>query len=345
MLSYAIDQAVEVKVDLRQTISPHLHFQVGGEHLTSRFNVRQTRAYVVRNRAAGDRVVVIEHPIRAGWKLIEPTKAHEETRELYRFQLKVPAGQTASLEVAEEKPHVDNVALKSEAAAPYYPIISGVNAKVVTTMATDKLQSLRIVQGFVQPTLKSRKTTSYYVQNLSAIARTFSIDHVTPAEWTRVDKGKDIAGPATRRDKLEVEVGKVAQFDVVEERTHRENQVGLYNLPIEVVRRYQNDEATSTKVKDALERTLKMRERNAETKLSLAAVQRRLDLVMQDQARLRANLQIIPATSEPYKKFLEKFVSQETEIENLQQQIREATATVQTQDREMDAWLAAMNED
>ena len=55
-----------------------------------------------------------------------------------------------------------------------------------------------------------------------------------------------------------------------------------------------------------------------------------------DQSRLRENLKIIPQTSEPYKKFLEKFVAQESAIEAYQKQIRESQTAVQQQTREID---------
>ena len=46
----------------------------------------------------------------------------------------------------------------------------------------------------------------------------------------------------------------------------------------------------------------------ADTAKQLSDLEKQLDLLSKDQARLRENLKIIPMTSEHYKKFLEKFV-------------------------------------
>jgi chromosome segregation ATPase len=43
-----------------------------------------------------------------------------------------------------------------------------------------------------------------------------------------------------------------------------------------------------------------------------------------DQARVRENLKILPKDSAPFKRFLDKFEKQETQIEELQTQIRTA---------------------
>ena len=53
--------------------------------------MRETRTYTIKNRALKERTVLLEHPIRGDWKLVDPKKPAETTRDLYRFQVKVPA--------------------------------------------------------------------------------------------------------------------------------------------------------------------------------------------------------------------------------------------------------------
>ena len=59
-------------------------------HLT-RKNVF-TQEYVAENKADEDKTLVIEHPFRQGWKLVEPEKADETTETLYRFRTPAPPG-------------------------------------------------------------------------------------------------------------------------------------------------------------------------------------------------------------------------------------------------------------
>jgi hypothetical protein len=61
-----------------------------------------SQEYLVENRADRDKVMVIEHPLRSGWKLVSPTEPMETTDLLYRFRLAVAAGGHGELTVREE---------------------------------------------------------------------------------------------------------------------------------------------------------------------------------------------------------------------------------------------------
>ena len=58
--------------------------------------------YLAVNKDTSDKTLVIEHPFRQGWKLVEPPKPMETTETLYRFRTSVPAGQSAMFMVKEE---------------------------------------------------------------------------------------------------------------------------------------------------------------------------------------------------------------------------------------------------
>jgi hypothetical protein len=62
-----------------------------------------TQEYVAENKRE-DRAttLVVEHPLRHGWKLVRPEKPAETTDALYRFRVQVPAAKSASLTVEEQ---------------------------------------------------------------------------------------------------------------------------------------------------------------------------------------------------------------------------------------------------
>jgi hypothetical protein len=64
----------------------------------------ERRTYTIRNRGDQDRSLVIEHPVRKSWKLIEPDHSEETSAGYYRFKLPVPASSTRELAVLEEQP-------------------------------------------------------------------------------------------------------------------------------------------------------------------------------------------------------------------------------------------------
>jgi hypothetical protein len=61
-----------------------------------------TQDYLNENKADHDKTLLIEHPVRQGWKLVEPAKADETTEQVYRFKGKVPAGKQSKLTVKQE---------------------------------------------------------------------------------------------------------------------------------------------------------------------------------------------------------------------------------------------------
>src|ERR1019366_3550695 len=106
----------------------------------------------------------------------------EQTHAWYRFQIAVPAGKIVSYDVVEDMPRVDNLA-----AQPSYAVASGINVKVETKSDFHKLTGMKIDKGFVVLRMKQRETKAYFVQNLSDMDRTFTVDHVIRPDWVRLD--------------------------------------------------------------------------------------------------------------------------------------------------------------
>lgn len=111
LLSYAVDQQMQVNAtNNRQDMAIQTGKIVKGVlHLTRKHVF--TQEYVVENKADKDRTVIIEHPFRAGWKLVESPQPMETTETLYRFKDAVASGKTARLVVKEESVQGETLAL------------------------------------------------------------------------------------------------------------------------------------------------------------------------------------------------------------------------------------------
>ena len=70
-----------------------------------------------------------------------------------------------------------------------------------------------------------------------------------------------------------------------------------------------------------------------------------LNEITTDQERLRANLKIVPQTSAAYKRYLDKFDTQETEIERLRTQVKQLQADVKAQQAAYEKFLAELTVD
>jgi hypothetical protein len=107
LISYAMDLGVEVR-DKRDPLEPILRYRLVKGVLTTAQVERAVSFYRLHNRSTQERTVLVEHPITPEWAYAGTEKPVEQTRELYRFEWKVPAGKTFSGEVLEERERADS---------------------------------------------------------------------------------------------------------------------------------------------------------------------------------------------------------------------------------------------
>jgi len=342
-LSYALDQGTEVKSDIKSTPSPEMNFKIGETQLTARYKLRQTKTYTIKNRSTHNRTVVLEHPIRTGWTLIDPKKPSEKTRDHYRFTVEVASGKTVTFDVAEDQARLDTFGLTT-GNPPFYATGLGIEIKQALHRHEEKLINLKIQKGIIVPTLQIRESKAYYIQNLSDQDRNFTVDHIIRPDWTRIpDKGEKQKGPGIFRFTEQVAKGKTGSQEVDEEKIYTEKGKSLKDHSETKIREYINNPATPQEVQRGLTKALEMMSNVSETAKQLSGLEKQLESLGKDQARLRENLKIIPMTSEHYKKFLEKFVGQENRIETLQNNVLEQQTRLQALERAYDVFVTTLN--
>src|SRR5439155_3306507 len=106
---------------------------------------------------------------------------------------------------------------------------------------------------------------------------------------------------------------------------------------------FMNNTISSPEVKKVLEEALSLKAKLAATRQDLAHVTEQRRVITEDQVRLRANLREMPSTAAAYKRYLEKFDKQETEIEDLQKSQKSLQQQELKQRQEFDRYLANLN--
>jgi hypothetical protein len=102
LLSYASDLAL--LVDAKQDAADPervTSLRIARGVMIMQREVRDKRAYTIRNEDSKARTVVIEHPNRAGWKLTSAAKPDETAPNVYRFRVQAAPRAAASLVVEE----------------------------------------------------------------------------------------------------------------------------------------------------------------------------------------------------------------------------------------------------
>jgi hypothetical protein len=113
LLSYAVDQAVRIAHENDVEASPVTHIKIAKGVMVETREQRDHQLYTVRNSDSEPRDVVIEHPVREGWKLAKELKAEETSASFYRFRVKVAPHETSELKIDEVQPLEKTLALST----------------------------------------------------------------------------------------------------------------------------------------------------------------------------------------------------------------------------------------
>ena len=65
--------------------------------------------------------------------------------------------------------------------------------------------------------------------------------------------------------------------------------------------------------------------------------------IVEDQVRIRANMERVPVNSPPYQRYLKKLDEQETQIEALQSQVKMLRQREEVQQRDYETFLLGLN--
>lgn len=103
LIGYALDLDVPVFTDTRPEVRTPVSRKIVNGDLHTVARLKGVTRYNVFNKGKKPATLWVTQAVRPGWKLIAPAKAAEQTPDLYRFEVVVPAGEKATLEVVEEK--------------------------------------------------------------------------------------------------------------------------------------------------------------------------------------------------------------------------------------------------
>ena len=111
LLSYGVDLELVVDATKETDYNTVVSAKIVKGVLTIQRKLVATREYHVENKGERDKELIIEHPIRDGWKLVDTQKPIETTATIYRFQGKAVAGKVTTLVVKEELVQGQTIAL------------------------------------------------------------------------------------------------------------------------------------------------------------------------------------------------------------------------------------------
>jgi hypothetical protein len=223
-----------------------------------------------------------------------------------------------------------------------YAIDQAVEVKTESRTAPEELTAVRIVKGLIEESHRLRHTRIYLIKNRSTRDRTLIVEHPVHTDWklagreTNAERSRDFY-----RFTWKVAAGEGLTRDVIEEQ--RQTRQYLLNPANESrIALLLRNTIPSTKLKEALQQAMTRSGRLVEIRRERSRLTDELHAIGDDQTRLRANLDKLPAGSALHKRILEKFDKQETQIETLQAQIVEQVAKEKQQQKEFEDFVAGL---
>jgi hypothetical protein len=111
LLSYGVDLELTVDNTKNSQTASVVTAKINKGALIVDRKAVSSQDYQVDNKGTRDKVILIEHPIRPGWKLAETQKPVETTPALYRFQGNAIAGKVTVLTVKEESVRQETITM------------------------------------------------------------------------------------------------------------------------------------------------------------------------------------------------------------------------------------------
>ncbi len=112
LISYAADPALHITMETEGREKPVSHLRIAKGVMLLTREEHETRKYTIHNADKTVRQLVIEHPARQDWKLVDDSAQPEETTaSLLRFRVSVAPAATEHLTIEEHHPEVQQFEL------------------------------------------------------------------------------------------------------------------------------------------------------------------------------------------------------------------------------------------
>ena len=142
LISYAVDLGMRITTAYDSSSKLLSDFTLRRGVLTTRWARKEVRTFTIRNVDQKAKTVIIEVPVRAGYKPIG-NEPDEKTATAYRYEVDVPAGETVKFPVTEENEYAQTLSITNQT---YDQLITYVRNKKLNAEGREKLGQIADVK-------------------------------------------------------------------------------------------------------------------------------------------------------------------------------------------------------
>lgn len=214
-----------------------------------------------------------------------------------------------------------------------------------STRSASKLTAAKIVKGVLHVTHLNTYSQDYAIKNKAAVARTLIVEH--PFHSNRKLMSPESFEEKTNalyRFRVPVKAAQAGKFTVEEQQTTSQT-VALLNTNTSTFIRYTKQGEISDAVKDALTKAAKLKQDLTDRQNALKQLTGQKSTLEKGQARIRENIKAVGVESVFGKRLVEKLNTQETQLEELDTQIKKAQDAVAAANKALGDYLNGLNVD
>jgi len=207
----------------------------------------------------------------------------------------------------------------------------------------EQIVSVRLVKGTLVTSRKLSRRKVFEVKNSGTEPVRLLVEHPLEPGWQLVEPAKPAEQTRDRyRFAVTAEPGKPATLGVVEEQVVSQ-QLALTNIDDGAILFYSNAKATPPAVKQALADVVKRKREIEGLVQERARREQEVQVVGQEQERIRQNMAQLDRTSDLYTRYVQKFAAQEDRVETLRKEIAELQGKEQQARGGLDEMLATLS--
>lgn len=205
------------------------------------------------------------------------------------------------------------------------------------------ITTAKVVDGVLWTRNSHVAIQEYRFTSSADAPRTVIVEHPRRGGWTLAEPAKPWeTTDVLYRCRVAVPAGKEASLTVRETRVDDE-QFGIFDLQQESLLWYAGNGAIPAKVRTALQQAAQLKAQAADAERVREQKQQELQAIVQDQTRLRGNMQTVTQNSDYYRRLLTKLNDQETKVEALQTEIDRLQADAEAKRRALAEYLRTLS--
>jgi hypothetical protein len=207
---------------------------------------------------------------------------------------------------------------------------------------TNQITAIQIRKGVITVGRRLTQSKTYSVRNKAGEKRVVLVEHPFRPDWKLVEPPNPIERtPLVYRFQVAAAPGKTAKLEVTEEHSLGES-IGLADADVNLFLLYTRNRSISSKVKEALERVVSLRNALSDLQRRGGQIERQISEISQEQTRIRDNMKVLAQNSELYGRYIKKFDQQETQLEGLREQLARLRADEESQRKQLDDYVTGL---